>query len=204
MEAVILGYSGHAYVVLDILLENNYLITGYCERTAKSSNPYGISYLGSEADDEVFNSIKNIDIFVGIGDNTIRKTIIENMEKSCKLPRLIHPSAFISKKAKIDFASIIMPGVVINSLARVGKGVICNSSSVIEHGCQIGNYVHIAPGAVLAGNVNIGDNSFIGANSVIKEGVKIGEDVLIGAGSVVTKDIESGKIVVGNPAKNLK
>lgn len=202
-EAVILGYSGHAFVVLDILLANNYFIKGYCEKNLKSLNPYNLNYLGSETNEEVMNIIGNHDIFVGIGDNSIRKRIISDLlERKCMLPCLIHPSVTLSTTALIDSASVILPGVVINSLVRIGKGTICNTSSVIEHECVIGNYVHIAPGAVLAGKVSIGNNSFIGANAVIKQGIHIGENVIIGAGSVVTKNVDSGKVVMGNPAQS--
>ncbi|MEJ6981622.1 acetyltransferase [Pedobacter sp. P351] len=200
-EAVIIGYSGHAYVVLDLLLANKYSIKGYCENRVIIENPYKLVYLGSENNYEVYNSIKHVDIFIAIGDNAIRKSIIENLlEKGSHLPSLIHPSAIVSDTVTMQGANVVMPGVVINSCARLGKGIICNSSSIIEHECQIGDYVHIAPGAVLTGNVSIGNNSFIGANAVIKPGIKISDNVIIGAGAVVTKNIDSGEIVAGNPA----
>ncbi|MEI8389683.1 MAG: DapH/DapD/GlmU-related protein [bacterium] len=44
----------------------------------------------------------------------------------------------------------------------------------------------------------------IGAGAVILPGITIGENALIGAGSVVTKDVNCNKIVVGNPAKEIK
>lgn len=67
----------------------------------------------------------------------------------------------------------------------------------------MGNTVHIAPGVVLAGTVEVDNFSFIGANSVVKQGVKIGEKVIVGAGSVILRDIPDGKIIIGNPGKEL-
>ncbi len=36
-EIVIIGYSGHAYVVCDILKKNNQPIKGYCEKNKKKT-----------------------------------------------------------------------------------------------------------------------------------------------------------------------
>jgi len=52
-------------------------------------------------------------------------------------------------------------------------------------------------------NIVIGNNVRIGAHSIILPGVNIADNVSIGAGAVVTKDIPKGKIVVGNPAKEI-
>ena len=42
-EAVVIGYSGHSYVILDILLNNGYKIIGYCEKEPKAKNPYSLN-----------------------------------------------------------------------------------------------------------------------------------------------------------------
>ena len=52
--------------------------------------------------------------------------------------------------------------------------------------------------------VVIGRNVFVGAGSIIMKGVNIGDNVVIGAGSVVTKDVPAGRIVAGNPARNIR
>lgn len=199
-EAIIIGYSGHSLVVLDILLANQYLIKGYCERSEKQLNPYNLQYLGSEDDLGDFGSNKFI--FIAIGDNLTRSKIFNKLsEQKAQMPAVFHPMSTISATAKIGLASMIMPGSVINAFSVIGKGVICNSACVIEHECVIGDFAHIAPGSVLAGGVTVGANSFIGANSVIKQGVSVGRNVVVGAGSVILKDIEDNSIVYGNPSK---
>ena len=201
-EAVIIGYSGHAYVLIDILMSNEYHVRGYCDVEAKSHNPYGLAYFGHEKDDAVLNLIKGKKVFVGIGDDATRARIFEYLFfKNINCPSVVYHISSVSAKATIGSGTVVMPGVVINSGARIGKGVICNSSSVIEHECVVGDYSHIAPGAVLAGAVTVGIRTFIGANSVVKQGVKIGNNVIVGAGSVVINDVSDGLTVYGNPAK---
>ena len=43
-NAVILGYSGHAYVVLEILISNQYDIIGYYDNEPKEKNPFKLNY----------------------------------------------------------------------------------------------------------------------------------------------------------------
>ncbi|NQX40280.1 acetyltransferase EpsM [Pedobacter steynii] len=201
-EAIIIGYSGHAFVVLDVLLANKYKVSGYCEQELKLKNPYELSYLGSEGDEKVIEQIKDLHAFIAIGDNYIRAKIFERlMAMNVSCPILVHPHACLSSKAKLGLGTVVMPGVVVNSCTEIGNAVICNSSAVIEHECLIGDYSHIAPGAVLAGNVIVGRNTFVGANAVIRQGVKIGSEVIIGAGSVVIRDVPDGSTVYGNPSK---
>jgi sugar O-acyltransferase (sialic acid O-acetyltransferase NeuD family) len=200
-EAVIIGYSGHAYVVIDILLANGYHKISYCEKMEMTYNPFNITYLGIESDDNVKENMIGKHIFLGIGDNQLRSKVFDFLWGDFLLPVIKDPSSLISGSVIMGDGTIIMPGSVINALSTIGNGVICNSSSVIEHNCIIGNFVHIASGAILSGNVTVGDQSFIGANSVIRQGIKIGSNVIIGAGAVVVKDVPDNSLVYGNPAK---
>jgi sugar O-acyltransferase (sialic acid O-acetyltransferase NeuD family) len=201
---IIIGYSGHAYVVIDVLLSQGEKIDGYCEKKQKVDNPYQIDFLGNENDSELIEMLNGSNIYLGLGNNKVRANVYNNLcLLDFKFPFITHKQAIISGKAEISDASVVMPGSVINAKAQIGIGVICNSGSIIEHECIVENFAHIAPGAVLAGNVKVGSHSFIGANSVIRQGVSIGNNVVIGAGSVVIRDIPNGSIVVGNPQRYL-
>ena len=204
-EAIIIGYSGHAYVMIEVLKTLGYDIVGYCEQEIKQVNPYNLKYLGEECSPSNLALFTSTSAFIGIGNNFIRSKVLNALKNHHVLmPSVIHPASLISATAKVDFATLIMPGVIVNALVDIGRGVICNTSSIIEHECTLGDFGHIAPGAVLAGNVTVGENTFIGANSVIKEGITIGRNVTVGAGSVVIKNISDGEVVAGNPAKRLK
>lgn len=201
-EAVIIGYSGHAYVIADILLKRKYNITGYCEKAARPINPYDLIYLGDEAEIEVISKLRKFKAFLGIGDNQIRSKVYQHLiENNVELPLLRHPKSTISKMSEIGFGSVVMPVAVVNALSKIGVGVILNTACVIEHECLIGNFVHIGPGAILAGNVSVGEKTFIGAGTVIRQNIKIGSNVVIGAGSVIVKDVPDAVTVFGNPGR---
>ena len=204
LENIIIGYSGHSYVIIDILNSNNQQVKYYCDREKKDYNPFKLNYLGSEEDPRVLNNIIKSNVYISIGDNLSRKKIFTILEeKNTSLPILKHFSSIISLNAEIGKGTVIMQGSIINAFAIIGKGVICNTNSIIEHESIIGDFNHIAPGAVLAGKVKTGSNVFIGANAVIKNGISVGDNVIIGAGAVVVKDIPNNSIVIGNPAHKM-
>jgi sugar O-acyltransferase (sialic acid O-acetyltransferase NeuD family) len=201
---IIVGYSGHAYVVLDILISQQYNIIGYCDSIEKDFNPFNIKYLGKETDPDLLSFFEENSYFVSIGDNYIRAKVLSQFNKPAL--NVIHNKAVCSTSIEWhpQGGILVAANATINPLVKIGKGVICNTSSSIDHECILGDYVHIAPSAVLCGNVTIGEYSFIGANSVIKQGVSIGKNVVVGAGSVVIKNIPDNSVVIGNPAKPFK
>ncbi|SFG33074.1 acetyltransferase [Pontibacter chinhatensis] len=201
------GYSGHAYVVADAILEIGGQIIGYFDQNKASSNPFKLNYLGNEQDQFSLDKLSVLEeaFFVAIGNNLIRRRLTELLTgKGYTSISVIHPRSIVSKFAIINCGTFVAAGAMVNAMANVGQGVIINTGAVVEHECEVGNYTHIAPGAVLAGNVRVGEGSFIGANAVVKQGVSIGRNAIVGAGAVVLKDIADNLVWVGNPAKNIR
>jgi sugar O-acyltransferase (sialic acid O-acetyltransferase NeuD family) len=203
---VLIAYSGHSFVVYDILKSQNEVITSYCDSEEKANNPFLLQYLGKESSEIALAVLQNDDYFVCIGNNSIRRKVQENMTTlTGKAPiNAIHQKSTISPTATLGNGAMVSAGVVINSLSNIGDGVICNTNCTVEHESVIGKFVHIGPGAVLCGNVHVGENTFIGANTVIKQGTKIGKNVMIGAGAVVIEDIPDNCTAVGNPCKIIR
>ncbi|MBS1512366.1 MAG: acetyltransferase [Bacteroidetes bacterium] len=200
---ILIGYSGHAFVVYGILTAAGKKVTGYCDREEKSYNPFSLTYYGTESSDAGLAVLQHNGFFIAVGDNGIREKIFQSLATKKIFPlNAIHPSAVIDVSATIAAQGVMIAArAVINPLAQIGTGAICNTGSIIEHECVVGNFAHIAPGAVLCGNVKVGHNSFVGANAVIKQGVTIGNNVMIGAGAVVLKDVPDNTTVVGVPAQ---
>lgn len=203
---ILIGYSGHSYVINGILKSIGLKVTGYCDNEEKKYNPFSLKYFQGETSEVGLKALTQEDFFIAIGNNKIRKAVYNNLAIRNLLPvNAIHATAVIDDSVNIaPHGVMIAPNVSINALARIGIGAICNTYAVIEHECIIGDFAHVGPGAVLCGNVSIGENSFIGAKSVIRENISIGKNVIVGAGSVVVKDIPDNVKVVGNPARILK
>ncbi|MFT3676128.1 MAG: acetyltransferase [Chitinophagaceae bacterium] len=198
----VVGYSGHSYVIIDILLNAGRIVTAYCDSSEKEKNPYHLSYLGTEM--AVVDTLRSYDYFIGVGHNGIRRKVQEALISILGQPiNAIHPSAVVSASVEMKHGVMISANATLNPLVTLGQGVICNTSCSIDHECAIDDFAHVGPGAVLCGNVRIGAGTFVGANAVVKQGVSIGSNVTIGAGTVVIRDIPDNTIVVGNPQRVL-
>ena len=100
---------------------------------------------------------------------------------------MIHPTAIVSKKAKIGKNvyigpfSFIQDNVVIEDNCKIFG--FCNL-----YGCKIGKNTKIGPFVEIQKNVVIGEKCKIQSHSFICEGVKIGNGVFIGHGAIFIND----------------
>lgn len=142
-------------------------------------------------------------IFISIGNNKIRKSYFEKIDKLKKISKSIHHlSSVISSSAKIGRGTIIMANSVIQSDTEIKENCIINTSVSVDHDCKIMKHSHLCPGVNIAGGVTVGENTWIGIGSKIIENIKIGNNVFVAAGSVVTRDVKSNSFVKGVPARN--
>jgi sugar O-acyltransferase (sialic acid O-acetyltransferase NeuD family) len=189
------GASGHAKVIIEILEQNGISIDGIFD-----DNPDVTELLKYKV---VLPEIHNTDfqgkLIIAIGHNATRKKITERF--SFKYGNAFHPSAILSKRAKIGVGTVVMGQAIINVNSTIGDHAIINTSASIDHDCDIGDFAHISPNSTLCGHVRIGEGSHIGAGAIIIPDIKIGKWVTIGAGTVITKDIPDYSKVVGNPGR---
>lgn len=195
----LIGASGHAKVIIEILEELNVKI-----QALKDDNPTITSLVGYDVYREfpaIFN--KEIDkIIISIGNNSIRKRIATSNDYN--FMTAVHPSSNISVRCSLGAGTVVMAGATINSSVRVGKHAIINTNCSIDHDCVIEDYVHISPNAAIAGIVKIGEGTHIGIGASVIQCINIGKWCTIGAGAVVIRDIPDGCTVVGNPGKVIK
>lgn len=203
-EIVIIGDSGHAKVIADIVNSNDDM--SVC---AKLDDKYkevfvedGLLKGPVRHLDELIESNPEIRVVIGIGSNAVRKKIVSNLRLTTEMyVRAVHSTAIVSPSAKIGTGAVIMPGAIINADVSIGNHVIVNSASVVEHDCIVGDFAHISPLAVLTGGVVVGEGTHIGASASVIPLKKIGAWSTVGAGAVVVSDIEDRVTVVGAPAR---
>lgn len=143
-------------------------------------------------------------LVVAIGNNEARHAKIDMLISSgAPLETLIHPSATISRYAKLGAGVVAFAGVVVNAGVTVGAGSILNTGCSIDHDCFLDDCVHVSPGARIAGAVRIGRMSWVGIGASVRQSINIGANVTVGAGAAVVNDIDEGVTVVGVPAEVL-
>lgn len=210
-KIVIIGASGHAKVVADIILSTKRDLNEEIEIVAflddnyknlEYKEIYGIPIAGNLDQIEKFNS-EGCLFIIAIGNNYIRQKIYEKYNK-LNYYTAIHPKATIAKEVLIGEGTVIMANVVVNAYSVIGKQCILNTASIIEHDNKLKDYVHVSPNTILCGEVSINNRSWIGAGSVVKQQISIGENVIIGIGTIVIRDVKDNCTVVGNPGKVIK
>ncbi len=191
-KIILIGAGGHAKSCLEIIIENNYSITGFIDKNKKIENFENFKLLGN---DEILleNKYNNHLYFITIGQikDYKKRLSIFNKLKKLKLKTCIikSKSAIISKKTSIGLGTIIMRQAILNYNSSIGENCIINNKTLIEHDASIGNNCHISTGSIINGGVKIGNNVFVGSGAVIKEGVKIIDNSIISANSFIKNDI---------------
>ncbi len=117
---------------------------------------------------------------------------------------LVHPSASVSRTARLGAGVVIFPHVTVASNARIGNHVVVLANSVISHDDAVGDFTCIAGGVCLSGNVHVGRACYLGTRSAVIGGVGIGDGALVGMGSVVLRSVAPNTVVAGNPARVLR
>lgn len=210
MNIVVVGSSGHAKVVIDIVeCEGQYTIAGLLDDFRPAGEEaFGYRILGKVAD--LVSISGSYDLkggVIAIGDNWVRAKIAQTMLLA--LPEFsfitaIHPSAQIARGVQIGEGTVIMAGVVVNSDSQIGKFCILNTRSSLDHDCLMEDFSSLAPGATTGGNVHIGAFSAISLGANILQGRCIGSHTVVGAGALVVHDIPDHSLAYGVPARVIR
>ncbi|UKM63944.1 acetyltransferase [Flavobacteriaceae bacterium GSB9] len=209
-NVVIIGASGHAKVVIDIVERlNQYSIVGLIDSFKPiDSSIYNYRVLGNENDIPRLSKSHNFKLgIIAIGDNWTRKLIYEKIKKispDFDYISAIHPNAVIGKNVKIGKGTVIMAGAVINSDANIGKFCIVNTKASLGHDSILKKYASLAPNSTIGGKSTIGACSAICMGAIIIQDISIGKHSIIGAAALINKNISDYKMVYGIPGKIIK
>ena len=124
----------------------------------------------------------NINVFVPLGDNIIRKSYISILtEHGFNLPNFIHPSVIIPKSAKIGECVYILGGTKIMPFVEIMDYVMISMGVNIAHHTIISKGCFISEGANIGASIILGEYGFFGIGSIVITGInRIGDNVVIG------------------------
>jgi acetyltransferase EpsM len=203
MKIAIIGQGGHSKVVRDVIkaMEDAEIVSCLDDKFKADFFHEQIMYGPVSSAKSIAVDFPEVKFFVAIGNNTVRKKIIESLGFPEELfATLIHPTAQVSAQSMIGPGSVVMPCAVVNSDAQLGAHTIINTCAVVEHDCEIENFVHISPNATLTGNVTVREGAQVGASATVIPDMEIGEWAMVGAGATVIHHIPANSTAVGVPA----
>ena len=209
-KIVVIGASGHAKVIIDIVeREGKYEVLGLIDSyKEKGRKTFGYAILGTEK--LIPQLIEKENLYGGIlaiGDNYIRQELfykIKEIQPDFKYVNAIHPHAVIGAKVKIGKGVVIMPGVIVNTQSKIDDFCILNTKSTLDHECKMKKFSSLGPGTNVGGNVKIGECTAISLGAKVIENIDIGKHSVVGAGSLVIRNVGDFKIAFGIPAKEVR
>ncbi|VEL96067.1 UDP-perosamine 4-acetyltransferase [Alteromonas sp. 76-1] len=200
----LIGAGGHAGVLLDILLQQNFTCVAVVDKTPNETLWNGFPLI-SERDFLSRFSPNDVDLVLGLGslpNNHSRKSLYAFFKKSgFNFKTLIHPFSSVSPSASLGEGTQVMAGAIVQANVVCADNVIINTRASVDHDVHVSAHSHIAPSATLCGQVKVGEHVYVGASSTLIQGVSIGHDSVIAAGAVVVNDIQPFSCVKGCPAK---
>jgi sugar O-acyltransferase (sialic acid O-acetyltransferase NeuD family) len=206
-SVIVIGAGGHAAVVADALQAAGVNVLGFtdADATKHQSRQCGLPVLGSDA--TVLAGSDRNDVLLANGIGGVRGTDARRalqlrlQEAGWRFATVIHPTAIVSRHARIGDGVQLLAGSIVQASAVIGEGSIVNTAAIVEHDADVGEYVHVAPRALLCGAVTVGNYSHIGAGAVVRQGIRLGRHTLVASGAVVVKDFDGGGELVGMPAR---
>ena len=209
-EIVLLGSSGHAAVIADIVArEGRWHLSGVLDpERPRGSMWNGLEILGGDGDIGALMASRGIvGGIVAIGDNALRERVTRRIAAECpqfQFVTAVHPAAAVASSVSIGAGSVVMAGAVVNPGSTVGCGCIVNTRSSLDHDSVMEDFASLAPGATTGGRVRIGRGSAIGLGALLREAVVVAESTVVGAGALVLSDLPSSVVAYGVPARVIR
>ena len=176
-EGVLLvGAGGFGVAVADAMLAfGTRKVAGFVDdRGSELGLILGLPVLGRVSDLEVLRQRYRF-LVVAIGDNTCRRDVfLRARALGFELVTVTHPSAVISRNAKLSPGSMIMAGAVIGAMASIGDGAIVNACAVVDHHAKVGDFAHLGVGACMAGGSMLADHARLTEGAILCAGQILG------------------------------
>ncbi|MBR6389141.1 MAG: hypothetical protein IKS15_03380 [Opitutales bacterium] len=122
------------------------------------------------------------------------------IERGAAFENFIHPSAVISKYAKIGIGAAIAPFCLVEAGAKIGDFVSINAGAKISNSAKIGKFSTISSNCVVGAGAELKDGVFMASSSILKSGAAMLENSFLGANSYAQNNVKKGETAFGNPA----
>jgi len=205
-KVLVWGAGGHGKVIVDALMAGGeWEVVGILDEDEKK---WGVEVLGVKVfslEGGVAEAAKRLEcgrVAIAIGDNYARFEKFEQVRRADLTPmNVVHPSAHVSRFAKLGEGVAILAGATINPGTTIEDNVCVNTSASVDHDNYLEISCHIFPNATLTGGVRIAEFAYVGSGAVVAPNLTVEKYSYVGAGAVVLVNVAEGTVVFGVPAK---
>lgn len=186
-KKVIIGYGGHASVLIDIIGDPGEVFA-ICD---KDTDPTANCDLNIVSEKKLLDefSHEEFELINGVGyipGSNARLEVWEKFKLSgYQFFSIMAPTAIISDSADLFEGVQILHRAVVSNKTKIGNNTIINTGAIVEHHCSVGDSCHIAPGAILCGGVKVANHVFVGAGAIILPNVTLSSNTVVPAGDIV-------------------
>lgn len=164
MRLIIIGAGGYGQTVADVARQS----VLFDQVLFLDDHALGEDVLGKCEDFLMFREEETM-FYPAFGNNMLRLEWLDRLEANgCRVPVLIHDTAYVSPKAEICTGTVVLPKAVVNTGCVVSRGCIVNCGAIVDHGCVLEEGVHVCLGAIVKAENQISACSKIEAGQVIE------------------------------------
>ena len=145
-KIILIGSGGHSRPIISLIQSTkNYDLKGIVDINYKNirENILGVPVIGCL---DVLERYKpnEMNVFISIGDNKLRKEIYENhLKDKFIFTNIIHPLSNVDKSANLGLGNYIAPFSNVGPEVKLGFNNIINTNVDIEHETKIGDFCHL-------------------------------------------------------------
>ena len=156
---LIVGAGGHGKVVAEVARDCGYEEIAFLDDNSDEA-------IGKISEMKKFTSLYK-EAFVAIGNNQVRGEILSRLEnEGYEIPVLTHPTAYISRTAKIRKGTVVEPKAIVNTNADIGEGCIISVGAIVDHNTKLEECVHVNAGAIVKAGTTVKQFQKIDAGEV--------------------------------------
>ncbi|MBT4488195.1 MAG: hypothetical protein HN732_06590 [Rhodospirillaceae bacterium] len=148
---------------------------------------------------------KKIGVICAVGAPVTRRRIIDRINgPDISFPNAIHPSAQVSKRARMGQGNILCQNVVLQAGVEMGDFNCFNMAAVMGPLARAGDFCTVNAHTMLASGSTLGSYCYVGMGGKVAPRVAVDQGTTIGANAFVHRSPPAWTTVVGLPAKVIK
>lgn len=116
---------------------------------------------------------------------------------------IVHPTAVVSKFAKLGYGVSVHPFVNIGPNAELGDHIHVFAQAMVGHNARLSDFSYVANNACVGAYVHMHEGAYLGTNATTLENVEVGRWSIVGIGAVVIRSVADFTKVAGNPSREI-